>query len=75
MQPPGSQHDSVVPRAAAADEPTVSGTALLPETTGPRGGKTLYRYIVDELPWQRVAIWTSVAWLAYQLHDFFGVRS
>ena len=61
--------------AAAAEEPPLSpGTTLLPEDTGPRGGRDLYRYIADELPWQRVTIWTVVAWLAYQLHDFFGVR-
>lgn len=76
-----AQRPSVATHAAAeapAELPEEAklfpGTSLLPDSPGPKGGRDLYRYIVDELPWQRVAIWAVVAWVAYQLHDFFGVR-
>ena len=63
----------VTAHAAAGASELFPGTSLLPDQPGPKGGRDLYRYITDELPWQRVGIWTVVAWAFYQLHDFFGV--
>jgi hypothetical protein len=51
-------------------------TGALPAPAPPASSPS--RDLVDkiaELPWQRMAVWAGVAWAAYQLRDFFGVRA
>ena len=55
---------------ASSTSPSSSTSASMPSTSR---GRELLDAIAD-LPWQRVGVWAVVAWAAYQLKDFFGVR-
>lgn len=65
----GSRRNNTTTTRASSTSAS-SATASMPSTSR---GRELLDAIAD-LPWQRVGVWAVVAWAAYQLKDFFGVR-
>jgi len=65
-------------RSARRRRPAVVAAALASSlATPPPPPPPPARDLLDriaELPWPRMAVWVGVAWAAYQLRDFFGVR-
>ena len=55
--------------------PTQPGTSLETPDSSRKGSRELYKWLVDDLPWSRLGVWLAVAWLAFQLKDFFGVST
>lgn len=62
--------DAAALHATASDTPSFSGRRD-PEPLGLPDLQALVR----QIPFQKLAIWALVAGVAYQLQDFFGVRS
>ena len=65
----GSRRNNTTTTRASSTSAS-SASASMPSTSR---GRELLDAIAD-LPWQRVGVWAVVAWAAYQLKDFFGVR-
>lgn len=64
-------------RASASSSSASTATASMPSSSSASSTTSRGRELLDaiaDLPWQRVAVWAVVAWAAYQLKDFFGVR-
>ena len=73
----GRKNNSTATRASSASASASSASSSMPSSsalTSASRGRELLDAIAD-LPWQRVAVWAVVAWAAYQLKDFFGVRN
>ena len=65
---------SVAADGQTITSPTSAGTSLATGTSSPKGSRELYKWLLDDLPWSRLAVWLTVVWGAYQLKDFFGVH-
>lgn len=70
---PAQACSSVAAEGQVITSPSSSGTSLGSLNSQPTGSRELYRWLVDDLPWSRLAVWATVVWVAFQLRDFFGI--